>query len=104
LAAQQLDLRSVTDERYQEVRLNMDCRKVEMMRFVQSLKDSIDGIRLHQQAKERGATSSSIEPPSIVGHGILGPNLFHAGNYRNYNLHFSHFNGENLKTWSYRIN
>ncbi|KAH0643579.1 hypothetical protein KY289_034553 [Solanum tuberosum] len=82
LAAQQLDLRSVTDERYQEVRLNMDCRKVEMMRFVQSLKDSIDGIRLHQQAKERGATSSSIEPPSIVGHGILGPNLFHAVNQR----------------------
>ncbi|WMV32511.1 hypothetical protein MTR67_025896 [Solanum verrucosum] len=103
LAAQKLDLRSVMDERHQELRLDMDRRQVELMRLVQSLKDSVDGMRLHQQAKERGAASSSSEPPPTVGHGILGPNLFHAGNHRNHNLLFPRFNGENLKTWLYRI-
>jgi len=44
LAAQQLDLRSVMDERHQELRLDMDRRQVELMRLVQSLKDSVDGM------------------------------------------------------------
>ncbi|KAH0697641.1 hypothetical protein KY290_015524 [Solanum tuberosum] len=103
LAAQQLDLRSVMDERHQELRLDMDRRQVELMRLVQSLKDSVDGMRLHQQAKDRGAASSLSEPLPTVGHGILGPNPFHAGNHRNHNLLFPRFNGENLKTWLYRI-
>ncbi|KAH0658016.1 hypothetical protein KY289_026764 [Solanum tuberosum] len=102
-AQEQFEDLAAQHEQHQELRLDMDRRQVEMMQLVQSLKDSVDGMRLQQQAKERGVASSSIELPSIVGHGILSPNLFHVGNYCNHNLLFPRFNGENLKTWLYRI-
>ncbi|KAG5610460.1 hypothetical protein H5410_021741 [Solanum commersonii] len=51
LAAHQIYLRSVMEEKYLELKADMDKRQAEVMRIVNALKDSVDGFHLHHQAR-----------------------------------------------------
>ncbi|KAF3631190.1 hypothetical protein FXO38_24072 [Capsicum annuum] len=103
LAAQQNDLRMVMKEKHMEMKTELDKRQAELLRIVNALKDSVDGIHLHQQNRDNASPSVPQGNGVSVATGILRSNPYQANSIRNHNLSFPRFNGENLKTWLYRI-
>ncbi|OIS96378.1 putative receptor-like protein kinase [Nicotiana attenuata] len=101
--AQQLDLRASMDQMHQQLKEDMDHRQIELVQLVSALKSSLEGMHLHQQAKDGSSTSTDRTHTIVTGQGILGPNPHYVANNRNHNLVFPRFNGENLKNWLYRI-
>lgn len=81
----------------------MDHRHAEMLQMVEALKNSIDGMQLHQQSRNNSSTSKGRDNVLQSGQRILGPNSYHAYNNRGHNLLFPRFNRKNLKSWLYRI-
>ncbi|XP_019263582.1 PREDICTED: uncharacterized protein LOC109241311 [Nicotiana attenuata] len=102
LAAQQLDLRLILDQKTDELRADLDHRHAKLLQVVEALKNSIDGMQLHQQSRDNSFTSKNRDNVQS-GQGILGPNPYHVPNNRSHNLLFPRFNGENLKSWLYKI-
>ncbi|XP_070005478.1 uncharacterized protein [Nicotiana sylvestris] len=86
LAAQQLDLRASMDQMHQELKEDMDRKKIELVQLVSALKSSFDGMHLHQQAKDGSSTSTERTHTIATGQGILGPNPHYVANNRNHNL------------------
>ncbi|XP_075103528.1 uncharacterized protein LOC142178099 [Nicotiana tabacum] len=103
LEAQQLDLRAEMAQKQQELRDKLDKRHAELLQMVSAIKNSFDGLQLSQQSKDTTSTSTARDKVLQSGQGILGPNPYCVNATRNHNLIFSRFNGENLKTWLYRI-
>ncbi|KAJ8543430.1 hypothetical protein K7X08_005953 [Anisodus acutangulus] len=61
LVAQQLELRTIMNQRHQEMRNDMDRRQAELLQMVNAIKDSLDGVHLHQRSKETSSTSAPRE-------------------------------------------
>lgn len=91
------------DQGHQEMHEDMDRKQAELLTIVHALKDSWDGVHLHSKSRDTASGFSSKDPHHSSGQGILGPNPFQAPTVRHHNLMFPRFNGENLKTWLYRI-
>lgn len=104
LAAQQLDLRAIMDQKHQEFRDDMDRRQTELIQMVSALKNSFDGMQFHQQPIDCGSILTDRAHTTIAGQGILGPNIYYVSNKRNPNLVFPRFNGENLKISCIKLN
>nr|XP_009783641.1 PREDICTED: uncharacterized protein LOC104232199 [Nicotiana sylvestris] len=103
LTAQQLDLRAELVQKQQELRDDLDKHHGEFLHMVSALKYSFDGRQLNQQSKDSASTSAAKDKMLQSSQGILGPNSYCVNANRNHNLVFPRFNGENLKTWLYRI-
>ncbi|XP_019239740.1 PREDICTED: uncharacterized protein LOC109219722 [Nicotiana attenuata] len=66
LAAHQLDLRSILDQKIDELRADLDHRHAELLQVVEALKNSIDGIQLHQQSRDNSSTSKNRDNVQTV--------------------------------------
>ncbi|XP_070032843.1 uncharacterized protein [Nicotiana tomentosiformis] len=87
----------------QEQYEDLAAHHTEMIQMVITLKNSIDGVQLHQQSRESASTSNNRDQGAQMRQGILGPNPYCTNfNDRGHNLLFPLFNGKNLKTWLYR--
>ncbi|KAJ8562962.1 hypothetical protein K7X08_031414 [Anisodus acutangulus] len=78
LATQQLELRTIMDQRHQQMSQDMDRRQAEILQMMYSIKDSLNGMHLHQKSKENSSTSASreISQNVNVSQEILGPSPY----------------------------